>query len=409
MRRPITFPVALVIALEALPVVAFAQDTRVLGRYRSPDGRVAIHLLPDGDQAEGELDFNGQRYRVKASLGKGALSGTFALGKDAWPFTAQGDGTRLNFHTGGQTVELVRLPLALKSGIYGAGATQVQLDLGAEAQGTVRLEGRTLSIRGRLLADALGCTGQDGAGQLSFRIRNMPEGDALRLEGAGIDLALPWNAAESERLAQAREAEAKARHQKEIQVQFNAIFDQKRPLEARAKDIEATLAKMAEEAKPAMVRLVQVLPIVEGERFKYRGGVHINQKSGCTVDSRIYGERSQILSFDPATVIGIYLEAKSDKTGFFSKVHYCEVTLTTRMQRRHVPITEANANILFHPDLTEDIQKTMVLPHTPEVDALVAATQAWIDKAAPLRQEGARLAAQLIPLYRSYQSLREGN
>jgi len=410
MRRPFPVPFIPVIAFVALPVAAFAQDARTLGRYRSSDGRVAIHLLPKGNQAEGELDFNGQRYRVKASLGSGALSGTFTLGKDAWPFTAQGDGARLSFRTGGQTVELVRLPLALKSGIYGAGASQVQLDLqGADAQGTARIEGRTLSFRGRLQADALECTGQDGAGQLSFRLRNMPEGETLRFEGAGLDLSLPWNAAESQRLAQAREAEAKARRQKEIQVQVSAVLDQIRPLGARAQEIQVTLRKMAEEAKPTMVRLVQALPIVEGERFKYRGEVRINQKAGCFVDSRIYGERSQILSFDPGTVVGIHLEAKPDKIGLFSKLHYCEVTLTTRMERRRVPVTEANANILFHPDLTEDVQRTMVLPHTPEVDALVAAAQAWIEKAAHLREEGARLAEQQIPLYRKYQSLLKGN
>ncbi len=405
MRRP--FFIAVVAFACA---AAIAQDTRALGRYRSPDGRVVIHLLPKGNQAEGELDFNGQRYRVQASFGNGALSGTFALGKDAWPFTAQGDGARLSFHTGGQTQELARLPLALKNGIYGAGLNQVQVDLqGAEAQGTVTIERRTLSFRGRLLADALDCTGRDGAGQLSFRIRNMPEGDALRLEGAGLDLSLPWNEVESQRLAQAREAEAKARRQKEIGEQIGAVHDRISPLRARAQEIEATLTKMAEEAKPAMVRLVQALPGVEGERFKYRGGVHVNWRSGCSVDSRKFGERSEILSFDPADVVGIYFEAKPDKIGLFSKLHYCEVTLTNRVSRRGVTITEENANIPFHPDLTENLQKTMVLPHTPEVDALVAATRAWIERAAPLHREGARIAKELIPLFRKSHTLREGN
>lgn len=407
MRRPFLIPI---IALMAIPAAACAQDTRALGRYRSSDGRVALHLLPKGNQAEGELDFNGQRYRVKASLGSGSLSGTFALGKDAWAFTAQGDGTRLSFRTGGQTVELARFPLVLKSGIYGAGINQIQLHLqGAEAQGTAKIEGRSLSFRGRLLADALDCTGQDGAGQLSFRIRNMPEGEALRLEGAGLDLSLSWNELESQRLAQAREAEAKARRQKEVGEQISAVYDRISPLGARAREIEVTLTKMAEGSKPAMVRLVQALPIVEDERFKYRGEVRINQKSGCTVDSRIYGGRSVILSFDPADVIGVSFEAKPDKIGLFSKLHYCEVTLTNRVPRRRLTITEENANIPFHPELTEDIQKTMVLPHTPEVDALVAATRAWIEKAVPLHREGARIAKELIPLYRKLQTLREGN
>ncbi len=408
MRSPFFIAVIAVIALAG--VAAFAQDTRALGRYRSPDGRVAIHLLPAGKQAEGELDFNGQRYQVKASLGTGALSGTFALGKDAWPFTAQGDGTRLTFRTGGQTVELARLPLALKSGMYGAGPNQVQLDLQeAEAQGTAKMDGRILSFRGRLLADALDCTGEDGAGRLSFRIRNTPEGEALRLEGAGLDLSLAWNELESQRLAQAREVEAKARRQKEIREQIGAVYDRIRPLGARAREIEVTLRKMAEEAKPAMVRLVQALPIVEDERFKYRGEVRINQKGSCAVDSRVYGGRSVILSFDPPDVIDVSFEAKPDKIGLFSKLHYCEVTLINRGSRRRVTITEENANIPFHPELTEDIQKTMVLPHTPEVDALVAATRTWIERAAPLRQEGARLARELIPLYRKLQTLRDGN